>query len=525
MSTISELWKLDTLDAAKEYLTCPENNLHLQNFIDNTFSQHADSNNWIDSFNPPTGELLAKLPRSGASDVSRAVKAASQAFPSWSNTPRQERSEILLRIAAIIQDKKELFAVWESIDQGKTLARARVEVDRAVSNFRSEHCFLDLIDLISLRILIGFCVTYSRYFATYILHDEGSARFVDGNPSTLTYEHRSPVGVFALISPWNMPLYLLTWKIAPCIAFGCTGVAKPSEVTSMTAFLLGEVFRQAHLPPGVMNIIFGDGPVAGSTLVKSPHVRGVSFTGGTKTGISIRRDTIEDIGKHLSLELGGKNPTLVFDDVDLDQAIPTAAQAAFENSGQICLCGSRIYVHRAIYERFLSAFVDYVLRQYRCGETVGPVVSRAHYDKIRSYLLLAQSENATFLTGGVPDEVPAGGYWIAPVVLGDVGTGSVVMREEIFGPVVTVSPFDTEEEAIGLANDNPNGLASILLTKDGSRMRRVGERIDAGLVWVNCWLVRELGTAFGGMKASGTGREGGSHSRDVFTNLRTLHIR
>ncbi|KAJ5918730.1 hypothetical protein N7454_009874 [Penicillium verhagenii] len=499
MSTISELWKLDTLDAAKEYLTHPENNLHLQNFIDNTYSQHADSNNWIDSFNPQTGELLAKIPRSGASDVNRAVEAASQAFPSWSNTPRQERSEILLRIAAIIQDKKELFAVWESIDQGKTLARARVEVDRAVSNF--------------------------RYFATYILHDEGSARFVDGNPSTLTYEHRSPVGVFALISPWNMPLYLLTWKIAPCIAFGCTGVAKPSEVTSMTAFLLGEVFRQAHLPPGVMNIIFGDGPVAGSTLVQSPHVRGVSFTGGTKTGISIRRDTIEDIGKHLSLELGGKNPTLVFDDVDLDQAIPTAAQAAFENSGQICLCGSRIYVHRAIYERFLSGFVDYVRRHYRCGETVGPVVSRAHYDKIRSYLLLAQSENATFLTGGVPDEVPAGGYWIAPVVLGDVGTGSVVMREEIFGPVVTIAPFESEEEAIELANDNPNGLASILLTKDGSRMRRVGERIDAGLVWVNCWLVRELGTAFGGMKASGTGREGGLHSRDVFTNLRTLHIR
>ncbi|KAJ5643612.1 uncharacterized protein N7484_006119 [Penicillium longicatenatum] len=499
MSSMSEIWNLSTLDDAKEYLAGPGNNLRLQNFIGNEYSKHGNPDSWIESFNPRTGEVLAKLPRSDAPDVARAVEAASEAFLSWSKTTRQERSDILLRIAAIIHEKKELFAVWESLDQGKTLARARVEVDRAISNF--------------------------RYFATYILHEEGSVRFVDGQPSTLTYEHRSPIGVFALISPWNMPLYLLTWKIAPCIAFGCTGVAKPSEVTSMTAFLLGEVFRQAQLPPGVMNIVFGDGPGAGSTLVKSPLVRGVSFTGGTKTGISIRRDTVEDIGKHLSLELGGKNPTLVFDDVDFDQAVPIAAQAAFENSGQICLCGSRIYVHHAIYEQFVSTFVNYVRQHYRCGETVGPVVSRPHYDKIRSYLLQAQSEKATFLSGGVPAEVPTGGYWIEPTVLSDLGTDSIVMREEIFGPVVTISTFDTEEEAIRLANDNPNGLASVLLTKDGSRMRRVGERIDAGLVWVNCWLVRELGTAFGGMKASGTGREGGAHSRDVFTNLRTLHIR
>ncbi|KAJ5760501.1 hypothetical protein N7520_007657 [Penicillium odoratum] len=518
MTAISEqMWELDTVEGVRDFLSSlPDNHIRLQNFIGNDFAQHSDPDNWIESFNPRTGNLLAKVPQSNASDVSRAVEAASQAFPSWSKTSRQERSDILLRIAAIIHEKKEVFAVWESLDQGKTLARARVEVERAISNF--------------------------RYFATYILHEEGSARFVDGQISTLTYEHRSPVGVFALISPWNMPLYLLTWKIAPCIAFGCTGVAKPSEVTSVTAFckelfiqiqvksthsslVLGEVFRQAKLPAGVMNLIFGDGPGAGSTLVRSPLVRGVSFTGGIRTGITIRRDTVEDIGKHLSLELGGKNPTLVFDDVDLDQAIPIAAQAAFENSGQICLCGSRIYVHRAIYDRFVSAFVDYVKKNYRCGETVGPVVSLAHYDKIRSYLLQAQSEKATFLTGEIPVEIPTGGYWIEPTVLGDLGTESIVMREEIFGPVVTIAPFDTEHEAIRLANDNPNGLASILLTRDGSRMRRVGEQIDAGLVWVNCWLVRELGTAFGGMKASGTGREGGAHSRDVFTNLRTLHIR
>lgn len=293
----------------------------------------------------------------------------------------------------------------------------------------------------------------------------------------------------------------------------------------LTNPVLGEVFRLAKLPPGVMNIIFGDGPGAGSALVKSPRVRGVSFTGGTATGIHIRKDTVADIGKHLSLELGGKNPTLIFDDVDLGEAVPLAAQAAFENSGQICLCGSRIYVHRTIYEKFLSAFVDYVQEKYRCGETIGPVVSREHYNKISSYLKQAKEEGADFLTGEIPSEIPQKGFWVTPTVLANLRTDSRIMRDEIFGPVVTVSPFDTEEEAIELANDNPNGLASILVTKDLSRMRRVGERLDAGLVWVNCWLVRELGTAFGGMKASGIGREGGAQSRDVFTNLRTLHVR
>ncbi|KAF3386249.1 Aldehyde dehydrogenase family 8 member A1 [Penicillium rolfsii] len=499
MEPISTLWNLDTADQADTYLASLTSPIRLRNFIEGFYSDHAEPTHWIDSFNPRTGELLAQIPRSALSDVDRAVDAASRAFPVWSRTSRQERSEILLRIAAILSEKKELFAVWESIDQGKTLSRARVEVDRAISNF--------------------------RYFATYILHEEGAVRYVDGPVSTVTYEHRSPVGVFALISPWNMPLYLLTWKIAPCIAFGCTGVAKPSEVTSMTAYLLGEVFRQAKLPPGVMNIILGDGPSAGSALVKSPRVRGVSFTGGTATGIRIRQDTAADICKHLSLELGGKNPTLIFDDVDLGEAIPLAAQAAFENSGQICLCGSRIYVHRAIYEKFLSGLVGYVRENYRCGETIGPVVSREHYTKIASYLRQAKEEGADFLTGEMPSETPQKGFWITPTVLANVRTDSRIMRDEIFGPVVTVAPFDAEEEAIELANDNPNGLASILMTKDLSRMRRVGERLDAGLVWVNCWLVRELGTAFGGMKASGIGREGGAQSRDVFTNLRTLHVR
>lgn len=287
---------------------------------------------------------------------------------------------------------------------------------------------------------------------------------------------------------------------------------------------MGKVFIKAKVPPGVINLVFGDGPDVGTALVRSPRVRGISFTGGPATGIRIRQDTATDIGKHLSLELGGKNPTLIFDDVHLNKAVPLAARAAFENGGQICLCGSRIYVHKRIYDDFVPAFVAYVQEHYSLNDTVGPVASLPHYTKIRDYLKLAQTEGARFHTGEVPPQQPNGGYWIAPVVLSGLSVDSRVVQEEIFGPVVTISMFETEEEAVTLANENVNGLASVVMTNDVGIMRRVGEKMDAGLVWVNCWLVRELGTAFGGMKASGMGREGGAQSRDVFTHLRTIHI-
>lgn len=271
-------------------------------------------------------------------------------------------------------------------------------------------------------------------------------------------------------------------------------------------------------------MIFGDGAVTGSALIKSQKIAGISFTGGTTTGIQIRKDTAADIHKHLSLELGGKNPTLVFDDVDLDRAVATAAMAAFENQGEICLCGSRIYVQETIYETFVKKYTKYVAENYQAGNTLGAIVSLSHFHKIISYLELAKREDATFKLGRIPDRSPVGGYWMDPVILTGLSTSSAVMREEIFGPVVTIAPFRDEVHAVELANDNPNGLASVLLTKDGARMRRVGEQIEAGLVWVNCWLVRELGTPFGGMKNSGVGREGGEFSRDVFTIVRTLHI-
>lgn len=349
--------------------------------------------------------------------------------------------------------------------------------------------------------------------------------------TALTYEHRSPTGVFALISPWNMPLYLLTWKIAPCLAFGCTAVAKPSEVTSLSAFLLASVFAQAGLPPGVINMVFGDGLTTGAPLVAHGDVHGVSFTGGTATGVAIRRATVAQIYKHLSLELGGKNPTLVFADSMAagvrERTVRTAAMAAFENQGEICLCGSRIYVERAVYAEFVEALTAFVEANYRVGEKVGAVVSLQHYAKVRGYLEIAQNQGMTFRTGEVPPVIREGeekGYWIKPTVLTEVPADSALLREEIFGPVVTIVPFEDEDDAVRLANDSEYGLASVLLTTDGGRMRRVGEQLQAGLVWVNTWLVRELGTPFGGMKNSGTGREGGEYSRDVFTVARTVHL-
>ncbi|KAK0730176.1 aldehyde dehydrogenase domain-containing protein [Lasiosphaeris hirsuta] len=486
-----DIWSCDTLEKAAAYLRSGTP-IHLQNYVSGAFiSSDKTLVPFLDSFEPKTGALFARVPCTQSRHVEAAIRTARDAFPAWSKTTRAVRSGYLRRVSELLQENRELFAVWESIDQGKTLERARIEVDRAIANF--------------------------SYFSTYILHEQTAARMIDGG-GVLTYEHRSPAGAFALISPWNMPLYLLTWKIAPCLAFGCTAVAKPSEVTSMSAFLLATIFHRAELPPGVINLVFGDGPTTGAALVSSPLITGVSFTGGTQTGIAIRRATAHQIGKHVSLELGGKNPTLVFADAlrqdTNERAIRVAASAAFENQGEICLCGSRIYVEESVYAEFLAGFVKFVQEAYVLRKTVGAVVSSAHYAKVRGYLTLAEQEGATFELGGVPPELDQqareSGYWIAPTVLTNVKPDSALLTDEIFGPVVTISKFKDEEEAMRLANDSEYGLAAVLLTADGARMRRVGEQLEAGMVWVNGWLQRELGTPFGGMKASGTGREGGS---------------
>ncbi|KAK4867930.1 hypothetical protein LT330_007589 [Penicillium expansum] len=500
MDVLSIVSQLDTLARTIEYLKDPSNpTFHLQNFIENEFLDSEHTSDWINSLSPRSGEILLKLPRTSPSVVDYAVNVASRALQAWSQTTPQKRSEALLRIASILQQWKEVFAVWESIDQGKPLLRAQAEVDYAIEHF--------------------------RYFAGYILHHESAVRLNKGREeSTLTYEHRVPVGVFAIIASSNMPLYILTSKIAACLAFGCTGVAKPSELTSMTAFLLSEVLRQAELPSGVMNIIFGDGPNTGSTLVKSPLVRGISFTGGKQTAIQIRKDTATEIDKHLSLEVQGISPTLVFADVNIDDAVSAAVFAAFENSGQLRLAGSQIHVHRSIYNTFLARLTKHVLHHCRLDKELGPVVSQEHYDKVRSYLLQASEENALLEVGKIPREISKEGFWVNATVLSNVSKDTIVGREEIFGPVATVFSFDKEEEVVRLCNENPNVMGAVVLTDDLSRQKRVGEHLDAGLVWGGCWLGRELGAGFTDIRATGMGREGGAHGRDVFTRLRALHL-
>lgn len=360
----------------------------------------------------------------------------------------------------------------------------------------------------------------------------------------MTYEHRAPVGVFAIITSCNMPLFLLSSKIAPCLAFGCTGVAKPSEFSSITAFceslshlmysheyiltlkiVFSEVLRRANLPPGVMNIIFGDGLNTGAALVSSPLVRGVSFTGGVEASIQIRRNTVPDIHKLLFLEVKGSCPTIIFADFNMEEAAALAAFAAFENSGQLCLSGSRIYVHRSAYDKLLPLLIKCVETDYAMGgKGIGPVISAEHYAKIRSYLVEAeQPANATFETGDIPRQVSKNGFWIPPTILSNVHIDHLMGRE-VFGPVATVHPFDTEDEVVRLCNANPNGKGALILTDDLARMSRVGKHLDASLVWAGCWMGRELGAGLTDLRAIGTGREGGTRARDMFTRFRAVHV-
>ncbi|KOS39164.1 hypothetical protein ACN38_g10012 [Penicillium nordicum] len=500
-TTISTLWTIDTFPRILSYLENPANEtIQVQNFIENQFLASAHTAQWIDSFDPRSGQHLASVPRSAANVVEYAVNIASRAFPGWSQTTPQYRSEILFRIASIMEQKRDMFALWESTDVGKPVFRAQAEVDRSVEVF--------------------------RYFANYILQEDSGVHLNNLiGSTTMTYEHRAPVGVFAIITSCNMPLFLLSSKIAPCLAFGCTGVAKPSEFSSITAFLFSEVLRRANLPPGVMNIIFGDGLNTGAALVSSPLVRGVSFTGGVEASIQIRRNTVPDIHKLLFLEVKGSCPTIIFADFNMEEAAALAAFAAFENSGQLCLSGSRIYVHRSAYDKLLPLLIKCVETDYAMGgKGIGPVISAEHYAKIRSYLVEAeQPANATFETGDIPRQVSKNGFWIPPTILSNVHIDHLMGRE-VFGPVATVHPFDTEDEVVRLCNANPNGKGALILTDDLARMSRVGKHLDASLVWAGCWMGRELGAGLTDLRAIGTGREGGTRARDMFTRFRAVHV-
>ena len=478
--------------------------MKLANYIN---GQRVDpiEDRWLDSYDPSTGEVSHQVPASTAADVDMAVAAAKAAFPAWAATPTEERAAMLYRIADLLEGSLVIFAEAESRDQGKPVSLAQaVDIPRACANF--------------------------RFFAGAVLHHEDAVHMMNGR--ALNYTYRKPLGVAGLISPWNLPLYLLTWKIAPALATGNTAVCKPSEMTSLTAHMLTKVFDDAGLPPGVCNIVMGNGPDAGAPLVTHPDVPLISFTGGTATAVNIVRDSAPYF-KKMSLELGGKNANIIFADADLDACVPTTVRSSFANQGEICLCGSRIFVERTIYDQFLERFTEaakeLVVGDPKDADTnLGALVSAEHRAKVESYIALAQTEGGTIELGGKRPELDddlTGGYYLQPTIITGLEPSCRVMTEEIFGPVVTVTPFDSATEAIGHANATRYGLSGTVWTTDLNKGHQVAQALDAGIIWVNTWLLRDLRTPFGGMKASGVGREGGHHSIDFYTETQNICIK
>ena len=474
------------------------------NFIGGEFLE-PQAGRFLDNIEPATGKPYSQVADSGKEDVDLAVAAAEKAFADWSKTPAQERSQILLRIADLIERDLEKLAHAESIDTGKPLSLARsLDIPRAASNF--------------------------RFFATAILHTENEAHITDG--VAFNYTLRQPRGIAGLISPWNLPLYLLSWKIAPAIAVGNTAIAKPSELTPMTAYLLCEICVEAGLPSGVLNVVHGTGPNVGAAITAHPKINTISFTGGTVTGKKVA-EAAAPLFKKVSLELGGKNPNIIFADADLDAAIAGSVRSSFANQGQVCLCGSRVFVERSAYKDFVDRFIDKA-SQLKIGDPLddkteqGAIVNKAQLDKVKFYVDLAQKEGGKIALGGKapepPNERTREGYFFRPTVITDLPVSCRTNREEIFGPVVTITPFDNEEEVIGYANDTEYGLASSVWTQNLNRAHRVAEKIHTGTVWVNCWLVRDLRVPFGGMKASGVGREGGIEALHFFTEAKNVCI-
>ncbi|HTO16918.1 MAG TPA: aldehyde dehydrogenase [Edaphocola sp.] len=475
----------------------------IENFIGGEFSAPIKGK-YIDNINPATGAVYAQIPNSTTEDVEKAVLAAEKAFPIWKNTSSDERFKIMNRIAELIEENIDFLALAESNDNGKPLTLSkRVDIPRASENF--------------------------RFFASSLMHFATESHHMPGK--AINYTLRRPIGIVACISPWNLPLYLFTWKIAPAIAAGNCVIAKPSEVTPMTAYLLAHIVKEAGLPDGVLNIIHGDGFSCGSAMVEHPKVKAVSFTGSTRAGKDIAIKCAANLKKS-SLELGGKNPAIIFEDCDWDKMMKTILNSSFSNQGQICLCGSRILIQESIYEKFKAEFIERaalltVGDPLEKSSKQGAVVSKMHYDKILSAIEIAKEEGGKILLGGTaihPDGRCANGYFIAPTIIEGLGPHCKTNMEEIFGPVVTIQSFKDEEEALHLSNISDYGLSATIWTQDISRASRFAEEVHSGIIWVNCWLLRDLRTPFGGFNNSGMGREGGWEAIRFFTEAKNICI-
>ena len=472
------------------------------NYINGESVEPAD-NNYLDTINPATGKVYARVPNSSVKDLERAVSAAEGALSSWKKLSLEQRSAYLNKVADLIEAKLDDLALAESEDNGKPLSLAKsVDIPRAAANF--------------------------RFFAQACTQFASEAHAMSDR--AINYTLRDPIGIVACISPWNLPLYLFTWKIAPALAAGNCVIAKPSEITPKTAFLLGEICKEANLPAGVLNILHGEGKQIGNAICAHPKIKAISFTGGTKTGAHIAQ-LAAPMFKKLSLELGGKNPALVFADCDLDKTVNAMVRTIFSNQGQICLCASRIYVERSIYDSFKEKLLSRI-KQLKVGDpledvALGAVVSKAHMDKVLGYVELAQKEGGTVLYGGQRVHLAGRcgeGFFIEPTLIEGLPLECRTNQEEIFGPVATLQPFDSEKDALKLANGTDYGLAATLWTTDLNRAHRLIKSLEFGIVWVNCWLLRDLRTPFGGMKQSGVGREGGTEALRFFTEAKNACI-
>lgn len=477
--------------------------MQIKNYINGSFSD-AKSNQTLDNVNPSLGKVYGTIPDSDKEDVLEAIEAAKSALAGWKNLSFEQRFDYLLKIAKRIEERLDEFVEAESMDNGKPEWLAKLtDIPRAISNL--------------------------KFFAAAQMNFPSESHHTPGQG--LNYTLRSPIGVVGCISPWNLPLYLFTWKIAPALAAGNTVVAKPSEVTPLTAYLLTQVCDEIGLPKGVLNVVYGLGHKVGQTIVEHKDVKAIAFTGGTVTGRAINIECAKQF-KKVSLELGGKNPNIIFDDCDFEDMMATTVRSSFTNQGQICLCGSRIFIQKSIYEKFKKAFVDKV-NELKVGNpktdvNLGAIVSEAHMNKILDYIELAKADGGTILTGGsrfIPMDECKDGYFIEPTVIEGLGHLCRLNQEEIFGPVVTLIPFETEEEVIDMANSTPYGLACTIWTENVKKAHRVAEKIDSGIIWVNTWMVRDLRTPFGGMKESGIGREGGFEAMRFFTEAKNVFIK